>query len=139
MLSRSPSASRGHAAVRGLIAAAVVLIAWPGITIGTVVVLCAIYAVADAVAVAIGIHAITVGGLELTGVGLLAKADVSGYGRQLAGGLLTVMTGVALVVWPGIGAVTLALVFGAYLTVAGVVLLVSAAVAPRHRTVPSAA
>ena len=185
MLSLSPSDSRGHAAVRGLIAAAVgaVLIAWPGITIGTVVVLFAIYAVADAVAVAtraikghmstgdrvllglrslieviaagvalaypdvtasimtvvIGIYAITVGGLELAGVGLLAKAGVSGYGRKLAGGLLTVMTGVALVVWPGIGAVTLALVFGAYLTVAGAVLLVSAAVAPRHRAVPSAA
>jgi len=176
MLSLPPTVSRGHAAVRGLVAAAVgtVLMAWPGITIGTVVVLFAVYAVADAVTVAtrafkgdmsggdrallglralieviaagvalaapgvtasimtvvVGIYAITAGGLELAGAGLLAKARVPGLGWPLAGGLLTVMTGVALVVWPGIGAVTLALVFGAYLTVAGVVQLVSAALAP---------
>jgi uncharacterized membrane protein HdeD (DUF308 family) len=52
-------------------------------------------------------------------------------GWEIAGGLLSVMTGIALVVWPGIGAVTLAIVFGAYLAVLGVVLLLSAAVTPR--------
>ena len=90
------------------------------------VVLFAIYAVADAVSVAT--RAI--------------KGHMSTGDRVLLGlrSLIEVIAaGVALVVWPGIGAVTLALVFGAYLTVAGAVLLVSAAVAPRHRPVPSAA
>ena len=185
MLSLPPTVSRGHAALRGLVAAGVgtVLMAWPSITIGTVVLLFAVYAVVDAVAVAtraikgeesggdrallglralieviaagvalvhpgvtasimtvvVGIYAITTGGLELAAAGLLAKARIAGFGWPLAGGLLTVMTGVALVVWPGIGVVTLALVFGAYLTVAGVILLVSAAVAPRDARVASVA
>jgi len=169
--------SRGDAAVRGLIAAALgtVLMVWPGITIGTVVVLFAIYALVDAgvntvracrhgvsggdrallliravievvaagVAIAypgvtasimtviVGIYAITIGGLELAVVGRLSQAGAKGMGWEIAGGLLSVMTGIALVVWPGIGAVTLAIVFGAYLAVLGVVLLLSAAVTPR--------
>ena len=50
MFSLLSPVSHGHAAVRGLLAAAVgaVLMAWPGITIGTVIALFAIYAVLDA-------------------------------------------------------------------------------------------
>jgi uncharacterized membrane protein HdeD (DUF308 family) len=52
MLIFDQTLSRGQASVRGLLAAALgtVLVVWPGITIGTVVVLFAIYVFADAVA-----------------------------------------------------------------------------------------
>jgi uncharacterized membrane protein HdeD (DUF308 family) len=173
--------SRSQAAVRGLLAlvAGGVLMAWPGITIGTVVVLFATFVFADAVisavrvfghgqsagdrallairsaievvagvaaiaypgitagvmTVVVGIYLITVGGLEMGAAGRLSKLGATGTGWLVAGGLLTLLTGIALAVWPGIGAVTLALVFGAYLAVAGLVLLVSAAIAPRGATV----
>jgi len=48
---------------------------------------------------------------------------------------LAVLAGIALVVWPGIGAVTLAVVFGAYLAVAGVMLMIEAARTPSGATV----
>jgi uncharacterized membrane protein HdeD (DUF308 family) len=173
--------TRGQAALRGLLATALgtTLMVWPGITIGTVVALFAIFVFANAVlstvqifrsgespgermllgiralievgagiaviaypgitaaimTVIVGIYAITAGGLELAVVGRLAQAGVKRNGWAIAGGVLAVMTGVALVVWPGIGAVTLAIVFGAYLALAGVVLLIQAAVTPRGATV----
>jgi uncharacterized membrane protein HdeD (DUF308 family) len=171
------SESRGHVAARGLLAAALGLtfIVWPGITIGTVVALFAIYAFVDAATVTaralrhgvpggdrallliravieviaagvalaypgvtasimtaiVGIYAITIGGLELAVVGRLHQAGARGLGWQITAGVLGVMTGIALVVWPGIGAVTLAVLFGIYLTAFGTVLLLSAAAAPR--------
>jgi uncharacterized membrane protein HdeD (DUF308 family) len=177
--------SRGHAAFRGFVAAAlgIALIAWPAITIGTVVVLFAAYALVDAGTVAVrafghgvsggdrallllrsgievvaaivavaypgvtasimtvilGIYAITVNGLDLAVIGKLSRLGAKGLGWEIATGVLGVMTGVALVVWPGIGAVTLAIVFGAYLTFAGGAMLISAAVTPRGELVPSRA
>lgn len=171
------SESRGQMAVRGLLAATlgVVLMAWPGITIGTVVALFAIYLIVDAVTigaraftqglsggdrallglravieliaagvtigypdataavmtVVIGLYAISIGGLELAVAGRLKQLGVDGAGWDILSGVLAVMTGVALVVWPSIGAVTLAIVFGAYLTVWGALALVRAAVRPR--------
>lgn len=50
-------------------------------------------------------------------------------------GVLSIATGILLVAWPGIGAVSLAIVVGAYLAAYGVVLLVSAAKAPRGQRV----
>ena len=181
MFSFDQPLSRSQAALRGLLAVVLggVLMAWPGITLGTVIALFAIFVFADAVVsaigafrdgqsagdrvllgiraaievaagiaaiaypaataavmtVVIGIYAITVGGLELAASGRLAKAGVPGTGWLIVSGLLAVVTGIALVVWPGIGAVTLALVFGAYLAIAGFVLLISAAVTPRGETV----
>jgi uncharacterized membrane protein HdeD (DUF308 family) len=128
--------SRGQAARRGLLAAVLgdVLVAWPHITIGTVVVLFAVYSVADAVTVArrafmpgltggdrallgiravievgaavtavvwpgitasaltvvVGLYAITAGGLELAGYGLLAKYGVRASGWLIAGGLASI-------------------------------------------------
>ena len=182
MRSPSPALSRGHAALRGILLAGLgaLLMTWPGITIGTVVVLIAVHFAVDAVgsivvawrrdtssrdrallsvrslieliaagvvlvypgvtaaivAVVVGIATITAGGLELAILGRAAQAGVKPRGWALAVGLVSVVAGVALVVWPGIGAVTLALVFGAALVVAGVLLLVQAAVAPRGATVP---
>jgi uncharacterized membrane protein HdeD (DUF308 family) len=183
MFSFDQPLSRGTAAVRGLLAVALggVLMAWPSITIGTVVVLFAIFVFSDAIVsairvfglgrsagdrallgiraaieitagvaalaypgvtagvmtVLIGIYAITAGGLEMAVAGRLSKVGAGGTGWLIAGGLLTLVTGVALAVWPGIGAVTLALVFGAYLAISGLVLLASAAVTPRGETVPA--
>jgi uncharacterized membrane protein HdeD (DUF308 family) len=171
MLTFDRPMSRGEAAVRGLLAAALgtVLIVWPGITIGTVVVLFAIYAFTDAVVfvtrlfradrttservllglratievvagiaaiaypditagamtVLVGLFAIAVGVNEIAGS---SKLRVSGAGWLVASGLLSILAGLALVVWPGIGAVTLAIVFGTYLAANGVLLLIAAAV-----------
>jgi uncharacterized membrane protein HdeD (DUF308 family) len=84
--------------------------------------------------VIVGLYTITVGGLELAVAGRLKRVGVDGAGWDIFSGVLAVVTGVALVVWPSIGAVTLAIVFGAYLTAFGAIALVRAAVRPR--TVP---
>jgi uncharacterized membrane protein HdeD (DUF308 family) len=175
------SLTRGQAAGRGLLAAVLggVFMAWPGITIGTVVVLFAIYAVVDAVAVAkrafahgldggdralliiravvefaaagtaiawpgvtasvmtvvIGLYAVATGGLDLAGASRLAKLGAGASGWLVAGGVLSVIAGLLLMFWPGIGALTLAIVFGAYLLAYGVTLMVSALVTPEGETV----
>ena len=174
------SESRGHLALRGLLAAALgaTLVVWPGITIGTVAALFAIYAFVDAavatsrafrhgvsggdravlliravveiiaagVAIAypgvtasimtviLGLYAITLGGLELAVVGRVSQLGAKGMSSEITQGVLGVLAGIALIVWPSIGAVTLAIVFGLYLAITGVVLLVSAAVGPRAVT-----
>jgi len=173
--------SRGHWAVRGLLAVALggALLVWPSITIGTVVVLFALYAFADAIAsvtrvfrpgasggeramglvraaievtagvvaiaypgptaavmtVVLGLFAIAIGANELAGAGRLSRLGVSGTGWLVATGAVSVLAGVAFVVWPGIGAVTLALLFGAYLVVYGITLDVAAAMTPRGEPV----
>ena len=80
--------------------------------------------------VVIGLFAIAVGVNEIAGSSTLSKLGASGTGWLVASGSLSILTGVALVVWPGIGAVTLAIVFGAYLAASGVLLLLSAAAGP---------
>ena len=44
---------------------------------------------------------------------------------------MSIAAGVLLIAWPGIGAFTLAIVFGAYLLAYGLTVLISAAVVPR--------
>ncbi len=106
------------------VAAAVVAIAYPGAT-------------AEVLTVIIGVYAIVVGVLELSGSdGPLARAAGSS-GFVVAAGVLSIIAGVLLIIWPGIGVVTLAIVFGLYLAAYGAVLLVSAAMAPKGGTVPN--
>jgi uncharacterized membrane protein HdeD (DUF308 family) len=177
MLAFSPPLSRGHAALRGGLALVlgVVFLVWPGITIGTAVVLFALYCFMDAfaalgrlfsadrtagdrvlmilrtivdvaaaiVAIAypgptaealtliIGFYVIVAGVVEISGSRALSRAGTGGAGWLVAGGLLSIVAGVLLVVWPDIGAVSLAIIFGAYLAVYGGVLLASAAMAPK--------
>jgi uncharacterized membrane protein HdeD (DUF308 family) len=177
----TPAMSRGEATVRSLLAVVLgaVLVAWPAITIGTVVVLFAIFAFADAVVsgielfrsgtstadrvqlglravieliaggvaiaypgvtvsimtVILGIFAIAFGTNELVASRRLSRLGLRGTGWTVVSGVLSVMTGVALVVWPGIGAVTLAVIFGLYLAILGLTLLVSAAITPRGQRV----
>jgi uncharacterized membrane protein HdeD (DUF308 family) len=102
--------------------AGVVAIAYPGAT-------------ASIMTVIVGVFAIATGVNELSGSRLLRNLGASGTGWLVVSGVLAVMTGVALVVWPGIGAVTLAVVFGIYLALSGLVLLVSAAVTPSGKPV----
>jgi len=113
------------------VAAAVVAIAYPGPT-------------AEILTVIIGVYAIVVGVLELSGSdGPLARAAgssgfvVAASGFVVAAGVLSIIAGVLLIIWPGIGVVTLAIVFGLYLAAYGAVLLVSAAMAPKGGTVPN--
>jgi uncharacterized membrane protein HdeD (DUF308 family) len=173
--------TRGHAAVRGIVAALVgaALIAWPGITIGTVAVLFAVACFVDAVSVGeravrsglpggdrallairalieavagivaiahpgapaavmtvvVGLSLIATGGVELAAAGRLARLGADGIGRPLAGGLLSLVAGITLVVWPGIGAVTIAVLLGVYLVVAGGALVIAAIATPSNRPV----
>jgi uncharacterized membrane protein HdeD (DUF308 family) len=107
------------------VAAALVAIAYPGPS-------------AEVVTIIIGIYAIAIGILELAASGgPLAKAT-GNSGLAVLAGVLSIIVGVLLIIWPNIGVVTLAVLFGAYLAAYGVVLLVSAARAPEGTTVSSA-
>jgi uncharacterized membrane protein HdeD (DUF308 family) len=173
MLAFGAPISRGHAALRGLLAAilGIACLVWPGVTIGVAVALFAIYCFADAITqvvrlfsaddtvsqrvlmillglldvaagivaiaypgitagvlvIVIGIWAIVGGGAELAAAWSLRG---SGAGWFTVGGLLSITAGVLLLIWPGIGAVSLAIVFGVYLVVYGITILVAAAIAP---------
>ena len=182
MFNFSGSLTRRDAALRGVVAFALglVFLIWPGVTIGTALVLFAVFCLLDAsvagsqlfsagraagdrvlqvlrivvdvgaaiVAIAwpgpsaevltviIGVYVILLGVLELyASTGSLVKSS-GGSGWLIAAGLLSMVAGVLLVAWPNIGAVTLAIVFGAYLASYGAVLLISAAAAPKGATVP---
>jgi uncharacterized membrane protein HdeD (DUF308 family) len=183
MFNFTTSLSRRDAALRGVVAFAlgVVFLIWPGVTIGTAVVLFAVFCFVDAgvaltrlfssgrsagdrvlqvlrtvvdvgaavVAIAwpgptaevltaiIGIYVIVLGVLELyASTGSLVKSAGSS-GWLIAAGVLSMVVGVLLIVRPDIGAVALAIVFGAYLASYGTILLLSAAAAPKGGTVPS--
>lgn len=181
MFSFTQPLSRGHAALRGVIALAlgVVFLIWPDLTIGTALVLFAVFCFMDAIAalarlfssghgagdrilqilrtavdvgaaivaiaypgmtaqvltIIIGIYLIIIGVAELAGSGTLSRLGAGGTGWLVVGGLLSIVAGVMLIAWPNIGAVTLAIVFGAYLVVYGLMMLVSAATAPKGGTV----
>jgi uncharacterized membrane protein HdeD (DUF308 family) len=83
------------------VAAAIVAIADPGITAGVLVIV-------------IGIWAIAAGATELAAAW---SAGGAAFGWLTLDGIVSILAGVTLVVWPGIGAVTLAIVFGVYLLV----------------------
>jgi len=174
--------SRGHAAFRGLLAIVLGLACaiWPGITIGVVVALFAIYCFADAIiqvvrlfaaddtagqralmvvmalidigagVVAVAYPGITAGVLVIVigvwaifgGLTEIAAAwglPGSGSGWLAFSGVLSVAAGVVLIIWPAIGAVSLALVFGIYLIVYGVTLTTSAIVTPSGQEVSALA
>ena len=179
MLTFTAPLSRGHAALRGLLALVlgVVFLVWPSITIGTAVVLFTIFCLMDAfialarlfssgrgagdrvlmilrtlldvaaaiVAIAypgptaevltiiIGAYLIALGVVELASSSTLSNLGAGG-GWLVVGGLLSIVAGVVLIVWPDIGAVSLAVVFGAYLAAYGAWMLASAAMAPKRGT-----
>lgn len=106
------------------VAAAVVVIAYPGPS-------------AEALTIIIGVYAIVIGVIELSGSeGPLARATESS-GFVVAAGVLSIIAGVLLVIWPEIGVLTLAFIFGVYLAAYGAVLLASAVMAPKGGTVPN--
>jgi uncharacterized membrane protein HdeD (DUF308 family) len=175
MFTLIPPLSRGQAALRGALATilGIVFVIWPGITIGTAVVLFAFYCIADSVMqftdvfsegerggqralgvvlalldLAAAAIAIAYPGPTATVLVLIIGiwAIVSGFAELAAAfrfssgvlgvtSVLSIAAGIVLVAWPGIGAVTLAVVVGFYLALYGVVLLVAAAKAPAHRRV----
>jgi uncharacterized membrane protein HdeD (DUF308 family) len=181
MLAFTPPLSRGHAALRGGLAVVlgIVFLVWPNITIGTAVVLFAIFCFTDAlvalarlfsadrsagdrvlqilralidvaaaiVAIAypgptalaltiiVGVYVIVAGILELYGSSALSRLGAGGTGWLIVGGLISIVAGVLLIVWPNIGVVTLALVVGAYLVVYGTWWVISAIAAPKGSTV----
>jgi uncharacterized membrane protein HdeD (DUF308 family) len=108
------------------VAAALVAIAYPGAT-------------AEVVTVIIGIYAIVIGILELAASGGPLATATGNSGLAVLAGVLSIIAGVLLIIWPNIGVVTLAVLFGAYLAAYGAVLLVSAAMAPKGTAVPTPA
>jgi uncharacterized membrane protein HdeD (DUF308 family) len=90
------------------VAAGVVALVYPGMT-------------AEVLTIVVGFWAIFGGSVELTG------AFTGRSGWLGVAGLLTIVAGVVLIAAPGIGAVSLALIFGIYLLAYGITLLVSAA------------
>ena len=76
---------------------------------------------AEVLTIVVGFWAIFGGSVELAG------AFTGRSGWLGVAGLLTVVAGVVLIAAPGIGAVSLALIFGIYLLSYGITLLVSAA------------
>ena len=182
MFSFGASVSRGHVAVRGLLAAAlgIACLVWPWVTIGVAVALFAIYCFADAITqvvrlfdaadtgsqrvlmilmalldvaagiVAVGYPGLTAGVLVIviglwaiiSGTAELAAAwngRVSGSGWLTVGGLLSIAAGVLLLIWPGIGAVSIAVVFGAFLAAYGLTMLAAAAMTPSGQGVDALA
>jgi uncharacterized membrane protein HdeD (DUF308 family) len=181
MFAFTPPLSRGHAALRGGLAVVlgIVFLVWPNITIGTAVVLFAIFCFTDAlvalvrlfsaghtagdrvlqilralidvaaaiVAIAypgptalaltviVGVYVIVAGILELYGSSAMSRLGAGGTGWLVVGGLMSIVAGVLLIVWPNIGVVTLALVVGAYLVVYGTWWLIAAIAAPKGSTV----
>jgi uncharacterized membrane protein HdeD (DUF308 family) len=103
------------------VAAGIVAVAYPAIT-------------AAALVVVIGIWAILIGGAELGS----AWTGVGGAGWLTLGGVMSIAAGVLLIAWPGIGAFTLAIVFGAYLLAYGLTVLLSSAFMRRATEVPRA-
>jgi uncharacterized membrane protein HdeD (DUF308 family) len=89
-----------------LVAAAVAVI-YPGPTAGALVIVIGVWSIVGGFAEISGAFTFSSGWLGLTGV-------------------LSVAVGIVLIVWPGIGAVSLATVFGIYLAAYGITLLIGA-------------
>ncbi len=180
MFAFDTSISRGRAAFQGVLAAVLgaACIVWPGVTIGVVVALFAVYCFVDAIiqvaslfssadtagqrvlmvvlalidvaagivavsypgitagvlVIVIGIWAIIGGAIQIT-----AAWGGAGGGWFAVGGVLSVLAGILLIAWPGIGAFSLALVLGIYLLAYGITLLVLAAATPSGETVDAVA
>ncbi|HVP02100.1 MAG TPA: DUF308 domain-containing protein [Solirubrobacteraceae bacterium] len=98
------------------IAAAAIAIIWPGPTAGVLVIVIGLWAIFGGFAELWGAFAVGSGWLGLTGV-------------------LSIAAGVVLVAWPGIGAVSLAIIVGAYLAAYGIILLIEAATTPAGESV----
>jgi uncharacterized membrane protein HdeD (DUF308 family) len=174
MFALDPLLSRRHAAVRGMVAAVlgVIALVWPGVTIGVAVAFFAVYCFADAIqrgsllrydqssaqrtltilvvlidavagvlaivypgitagvlVIVIGVWALIGGSTEIAAAWQL-RSTGSGSGWLTFGGALTFILGVLLIAWPGIGAVSLAIVFGIYLLVRGATLITAAVATP---------
>jgi uncharacterized membrane protein HdeD (DUF308 family) len=91
------------------VAIGVITVAWPAVTALVLLALIAVWAIVTGVLQIVAAIALR---RELTGEWLLAL-----------GGALSVLFGIALVIWPGSGAVALVLLIGGYAIVFGVVLI----------------
>jgi uncharacterized membrane protein HdeD (DUF308 family) len=87
---------------------------------------------AGALVIVIGVWAILGGTVELAEAWNIRG---SGSGWLTVGGLLSIVAGVLLIALPGLGAVSLAIIFGVYLVVYGITWLFAAATTTRRRGV----
>jgi uncharacterized membrane protein HdeD (DUF308 family) len=114
MFTFGSSLSRGHAALRGLLAVALgaVCVIWPGITIGVVVALFAIYCFADAITQLMRLFRAT----ETAGQRVL----------MIVLALIDVAAGVTAISYPGITAAVLVIIVGIWAIFAGILELMAA-------------
>ena len=91
--------------VRGIIAIlfGILVLAVPGVTVLTLVVFFGVYAIVDGI----------------TNIAHYFSRDKRRSGWQLAGGIISVLAGIVALLWPGITALSLALVIGAWAVVLG--------------------
>ncbi|MCU1532410.1 MAG: hypothetical protein JWO49_1981 [Arthrobacter sp.] len=91
--------------VRGIIAIlfGILVLAVPGVTLLTLVLLFGVYAILDGA----------------TNIAHYFSRDKRRSGWQLAGGIISILAGVVALVWPGVTALSLALVIGAWAMVLG--------------------
>ncbi|HTQ94590.1 MAG TPA: DUF308 domain-containing protein, partial [Streptosporangiaceae bacterium] len=89
------------------LAAGVITLAWPGPTALVLVLI-------------VGIWAVIAGLVEFSAA---FASGVSAWTRAILGGLITIALGVVLCARPGIGAITLALLFGLFNLIAGIWML----------------
>lgn len=97
--------------VLGLLAG-VVLLVWPGATVGILTIV-------------IGAWAVVAGILATVAAASLRRVPGSGWGWGLFWGLATVAFGLALIVWPDSSVAVLAWVIGLYAVLSGVVLVIA--------------
>lgn len=92
--------------VRGVVAVlfGILVVAWPGVTVLALVFLFAIYAIIDGV----------------TNIAHYLSRKRRRSAWQLVGGVISVLAGVIAMVWPGITALSLALVIGVWALILGV-------------------
>ncbi|RVX47697.1 uncharacterized membrane protein HdeD (DUF308 family) [Nonomuraea polychroma] len=108
-------AAKGHRAPLILLAVAgllfgIMCIVWPGLTVLVVTLL-------------IGIWAIVTGVMEIM-TAIRMRREIQGEWLHVLAGVLSVLFGVLVLVWPATGAITVALIIGIYAIVAGIMLII---------------
>jgi uncharacterized membrane protein HdeD (DUF308 family) len=93
------------AGILGVLAGLIIL-RWPGETAVTLLLF-------------VGYWAIVVGIMELVGA-IVERAEIPHAGLLAIEGIIAILWGIAMVVWPGVGLLTLALVVGIYAIVHGI-------------------
>ncbi len=110
-------------AIIGILAGIAALV-WPGLTV-------------LALTLVVGFWAIVIGVAEIVAA-IRMRKEIQGEWLIIVAGALSLLFGILVVLWPGLGALTLALVIGVYAILAGITLIVlSLRVRKRQQSLPT--